>query len=35
MKFAQLIEDNMTKIFLEKLYPKRGGEIIPKLFSKK
>ena len=35
MKFGQLIECNMTSIFLEKLFSKCGGETIPRLFSKK
>ena len=35
VKFGQLIEYNMRKIFLEKSYPKCGGETSPKLFSKK
>ena len=35
VKFGQLIEYNMSKIFLEKLYPKCGGETSPKPFSKK
>ena len=35
MKFGQLIEYNMRKIFLEKPYKKCGGETIPRLFSKK
>ena len=35
MKFSQLIEYNMRKIFLEKLYTKCGGETILKPFSKK
>ena len=34
MKFDQLIEYNMTNIFVEKSYAKRGGETIPRLFSK-
>ena len=34
MKFGQLIEDNMRKIYLEKLYTKCGGTI-SKSFSKK
>ena len=33
--FGQLIEYNMKKIFLEKSYPKCGGETSPKSFSKK
>ena len=35
MKFGQLKEDNMGNIFLEKSYTKRGGETIPRPFSKK
>ena len=35
VKFGQLIEYNMRKIFLEKSYPKFGGETSPKPFSKK
>ena len=35
MKFNQLIEYTMRKIFLEKLYWKCGGETFPKPFSKK
>ena len=35
MKFGQLIEYNMTKKFLQKSYTKRGGESIPRSFSKK
>ena len=35
VKFGQLIEHNMKKIFLEKSYPKCGGKTSPKLFSKK
>ena len=34
VKFGQLIEYNMRKIFLEKSYPKWGGETSPKPFSK-
>ena len=34
VKFDQLIEYNMIKIFLEKLYPKCGGETSAKPFSK-
>ena len=34
MKIGQLIEYNMTKIFLEKSYTKCGGETISKPFSK-
>ena len=33
MKFGQLIEYDMTNIFLEKSYTKFGGETIPRLFS--
>ena len=35
MKFAQLIEHNMRNIFLEKLYSKFGGLIIPRPIFKK
>ena len=35
VKFGQLIEYNMRKIFLEKSYPKCGGETSPKPFYKK
>ena len=35
MKFGQLIEYNMRNIFVEKLYTKCAGEIIPRLLSKK
>ena len=35
MKFGQLIEHSIRKIFLEKLYTKFGRETIPRLFSKK
>ena len=35
MKFGQLIEYNMTKIFLEKSYIECGRETIPRPFSKK
>ena len=35
MKFGQLREYNMPKIFLEKTYTKYGGEASPKLFYKK
>ena len=35
LKFDQLIEYNMTKNFLEKLYKKCGRETISRLFSKK
>ena len=35
MKFGQLIENNMRKIFLEKSYTKWGGETIPTSCSQK
>ena len=35
MKFGQLIEYNMKKIFLEKSYTKCCGETSPRSFSKK
>ena len=35
MKFGQLIECNVTNIFLEKSYTKCLGETSPKLFSEK
>ena len=35
MKFDQLIEYNMRKIFIEKLYTKCAGETIPRPLSKK
>ena len=35
MKFGQLIEYNMTNIFLEKSCTKSGGETIPRPFSGK
>ena len=35
MKLGQLIEYNMRKMFLEKLYTKCGGETISRPFSKK
>ena len=35
MKFHQLIEHNMRKIFLENSYKNRSGESIPRTFSKK
>ena len=35
MKFGQLIEYNVRKIFLEKSYKKCGRETIPRPFSKK
>ena len=34
MKFPQLIEYNMRKIFLEKSYTKHGGETIPDPYLK-
>ena len=34
MKYGKLIEYNMRNIFLEKLYAKCSGEIIPRLFKK-
>ena len=34
MKFGQLIEYNIIKNFLQKSYTKRGGETIPRPFSK-
>ena len=34
MKFGQLIEYNLRKIFLNKSYTKCGGETIPRPFSK-
>ena len=34
MKFGQLIEYNMRKIFLEKSNTKCGGDTIPRLFCK-
>ena len=34
MKFDQLIEHNMRKIFVEKSYTKCAGEIIPRSLSK-
>ena len=33
MKFDQLIEYSMTKIFVEKLYTKYAGETIPRTLS--
>ena len=33
MKFGQLIEYYMRKIFVEKLYAKCAGETIPRLLS--
>ena len=33
IEFGQLIEYNMRKIFLEKLYTKCGGETIPSPYS--
>ena len=35
VKFGQLMEYNMRKIFHEKSYPKCGGETSPEPFSKK
>ena len=35
MKFGQLVEYNMRKVFLEKSYIKCGGETILRLFFKK
>ena len=35
MKFVQVIQYSMRTIFVEKSYTKCGGEIIPRLFSKK
>ena len=35
MKFGELIEYNMRKIFLEKSYTKCGGQTIPRLFYEK
>ena len=35
MKFGQLIECNMTNIFLEKSYTKHGGETSPRPFPGK
>ena len=35
MKFGQLIEHNMWKVFLEESYTKYGGETITRVFSKK
>ena len=35
VKFVQLIEYNIRKIFLEESYQKCGGETTPKPFSKK
>ena len=34
MEFGQLIEYNITNIFLEKSYTKRDGETIPSPFLK-
>ena len=34
MKFGQLIEYNMSNVFLEKSYMKYGGETNSRLFSK-
>ena len=33
LKFGQLIECNMRKIFLEKSYTQPGGETSPRIFS--
>ena len=35
MKFGHLLEYNMRNIFLGKSCTKRGGETIPRFFSKK
>ena len=35
MKFGQLIDYNMRKIFLKKSYTKCGGKTIPRPFSEK
>ena len=35
VKFGQLIEYNIRKVLLEKLYPKCGGKTSPKPFSQK
>ena len=35
MKFGQLIDYNMRKIFLKKLYTKCGGKTIPRPFPEK
>ena len=35
MKFGQSIECNVRNIFLEKWYPKYGGETSPRPFYKK
>ena len=35
VRFGQLIEYNMSSIFLEKSYTKYGEETIPRPFSKK
>ena len=35
VKFGQLLEDEMKKIFLQKSYTKCGGNTIPRPFSKK
>ena len=35
MKFSQLIEYNMRKLFVEKSYTKCAGETIPRPLSKK
>ena len=35
MEFGELLECNMRNIFLEKSYPKFGGETSPRLFPEK
>ena len=35
MKFGHLLEYNIRNIFVEKTYPKCGGETIPRPFPKK
>ena len=35
IRFGQLVECNMTNIFLEKSYTKCGGETSPRPFSEK
>ena len=35
IKFGQLVEHDMRKIFLEKSHTKCGGETIPRPFAKK
>ena len=35
MKFGHLTEYNIRNIFVEKTYPKCGGETIPRPFPKK